>query len=149
MALLTGTRLGSYEILSPIGVGGTGEVYQTHELHLNRDVAVKVLLNLSTDPKRLHRFEQEARAAGALNHPNILAVFHMGSYEGAPYLVSDLLTHKTVSLFVSWPSFRDRLSLFSTLSDLFLQNRVLWGIPTSHLGSFGSCANCFPGFDVA
>ncbi len=96
MALLTGTRLGSYEILSLIGVGGMGEVYRARDLHLNRDVAVKVLLNLSTDPQRLHRFEQEARAAGALNHPNILAVFHMGTYEGAPYLVSELLQGETL-----------------------------------------------------
>jgi serine/threonine protein kinase len=96
MALLTGTRLGSYEILSLISVGGMGEVYRARDLHLNRDVAVKVLLNLSTDPQRLHRFEQEARAVGALNHPNILAVFHMGTYEGAPYLVSELLQGETL-----------------------------------------------------
>ncbi len=96
MAILTGTRFGSYEILSLIGVGGMGEVYRARDLHLNRDVAVKVLLNLSTDPQRLHRFEQEARAAGALNHPNILAVFHMGTYEGAPYLISELLKGETL-----------------------------------------------------
>ena len=96
MAILTGTRFGSYEILSLIGVGGMGEVYRARDLHLTRDVAVKVLLNLSTDPQRLHRFEQEARAAGALNHPNILAVFHMGTYEGAPYLVSELLQGETL-----------------------------------------------------
>lgn len=96
MAILTGTRFGSYEILSLIGAGGMGEVYRAHDLHLNRDVAVKVLLNLSTDPHRLHRFEQEARAAGALNHPNILAVFHMGTYDGAPYLVSELLQGETL-----------------------------------------------------
>ncbi len=96
MALLTGTRFGSYEILSLIGVGGMGEVYRARDLHLNRDVAVKVLLNLSTDPQRLHRFEQEARAAGALNHPNILAVFHMGTHHGAPYLVSELLEGETL-----------------------------------------------------
>src|SRR2546428_8634469 len=96
MASLTGSRFGSYEILVLIGVGGVGEVYRARDLHLNRDVAVKVLLNLSTDPQRLHRFEQEARAAGALNHPNILAVFHMGTYEGAPYLVSELLERATL-----------------------------------------------------
>ena len=96
MALLTGTRFESYEILSLIGVGGMGEVYRARDLHLNRDVAVKVVLNLSTDPQRLHRFEQEARAAGALNHPNILAVFHMGTHEGAPYLVSELLEGETL-----------------------------------------------------
>ena len=92
MAILTGTRFGSYEILSLIGAGGMGEVYRARDLQLNREVAVKVLLNLSTDPHRLQRFEQEARAAAALNHPNILAVYHMGRYEGAPYLVSELLS---------------------------------------------------------
>jgi serine/threonine protein kinase len=92
MAILTGTRFGSYEILSLIGAGGMGEVYRARDTQLNRDVAVKFLLNLSTDPHRLQRFEQEARSAAALNHPNILAVYHMGRYEGAPYLVSELLS---------------------------------------------------------
>jgi serine/threonine protein kinase len=96
MALSTGTRLGTYEIVSLIGAGGMGEVYRARDANLNRDVAVKVLLNLSTDPQRLHRFEQEARAAGSINHPNILAVYHMGTYEGAPYLVSELLEGETL-----------------------------------------------------
>src|SRR5258708_39977645 len=96
MALLTGTHFGSYEIRSLIGAGGMGEVYRARDSHLNRDVAVKVLLNLSTDPQRLRRFEQEARAVGSLNHPNILAVYHMGTYEGLPYLVSELLQGETL-----------------------------------------------------
>jgi serine/threonine protein kinase len=96
MALLTGTHFGSYEILSLIGVGGMGEVYRARDLHLNRDVAVKVILNLSSDPQRLHRFEQEARATGTLNHPNILAVYHMGTHQGAPYLVTELLKGETI-----------------------------------------------------
>ena len=96
MALASGTRLGTYEIVSLIGAGGMGEVYRARDANLNRDVAVKVLLNLSTDPERLHRFEQEARAAGSINHPNILAVYHMGTYEGAPYLVSELLEGETL-----------------------------------------------------
>jgi serine/threonine protein kinase len=96
MALASGTRLGTYEIVSLIGAGGMGEVYRARDSNLNRDVAVKVLLNLSTDPQRLHRFEQEARAAGSINHPNILAVYHMGTYEGAPYLVSELLEGETL-----------------------------------------------------
>lgn len=96
MALLAGTHLGRYEIVSQIGAGGMGEVYRARDLNLNRDVAVKVLLNLSTDPQRLRRFEQEARAAGSINHPNILAVYHMGTYEGAPYLVSELLEGETL-----------------------------------------------------
>ena len=96
MPLLTGTRLGYYEIYSLIGFGGMGEVYRAKDLRLNRDVAVKVLLNLSSDAIRLRRFEEEARAAGALNHPNILAVYHMGQYEGAPYLVTELLEGETL-----------------------------------------------------
>lgn len=100
MALASGTRLGTYEIVSLIGAGGMGEVYRARDSNLNRDVAVKVLLNLSTDPQRLHRFEQEARAAGSINHPNILAVYHMGTYEGAPYLVSELLEGETLRVIV-------------------------------------------------
>jgi serine/threonine protein kinase len=96
MGFTTGRQLGSYEIVSLIGAGGMGEVYRARDLQLNRDVAIKVLLNLSTDPVRLRRFEQEARAAAAINHPNILAVYAMGTYEGAPYLVSELLEGETL-----------------------------------------------------
>jgi serine/threonine protein kinase len=96
MALITGTRFGSYEILSVLGVGGMGEVYRARDMQLNRDVAIKVLLNLSTDAQRLHRFEQEAQATAALNHPNILAIYHMGRYENAPYIVSELLEGETL-----------------------------------------------------
>ena len=83
-----GTRLGDYEVQSLIGSGGMGEVYRAHDLKLDRDVAVKFLLS---DRDRLRRLEQETRAAATLNHPNILAIFAMGIYEGAPYLVSELL----------------------------------------------------------
>jgi eukaryotic-like serine/threonine-protein kinase len=92
MPIQSGTHLGPYEILSAIGAGGMGEVYRAHDPKLGRDVAIKVLPPLlSENPDRLRRFEQEARAAAALNHPNILAIYQMGSYEGAPYLVSELL----------------------------------------------------------
>ena len=97
MPLSPGTRLGPYEILAPLGAGGMGEVYRARDTRLDRDVAIKVLpLSLSSDPGRLRRFEQEARAAAALNHPNILAVFQMGTYEGAPYLVSELIEGGTL-----------------------------------------------------
>src|SRR5579884_151708 len=97
MTLSPGTRLGAYEIQSPLGAGGMGEVYRARDTTLGRDVAIKVLpAFLSQDPVRLRRFEQEARAAAALNHPNILAVFQMGTYEGAPYLVSELLEGRTL-----------------------------------------------------
>jgi serine/threonine protein kinase len=75
MSLDPGTRLGPYEVLAPLGAGGKGEVYRARDPRLGRDVAVKVLPSgFSADAERLHRFEQEARAAAALNHPNILAV---------------------------------------------------------------------------
>jgi Tol biopolymer transport system component len=80
-----------------LGAGGMGEVYRARDARLNRDVAVKVLPSeVSSDPSRLRRFEQEARAAGALNHPNVLAVYDIGSHEGVPYVVSELLEGETL-----------------------------------------------------
>jgi eukaryotic-like serine/threonine-protein kinase len=92
MPLVNGTRLGRYEIRSKLGEGGMGEVYRARDERLNRDVAVKVLpATLSNNGDRLRRFEQEAQATGALNHPNILAVYDVGMHEDAPYVVSELL----------------------------------------------------------
>src|SRR5258708_7273286 len=97
VTLAKGTRLGDYEVQSLLGMGGMGEVYRARDRRLDRDVAIKVLpSSLACDPGRMRRFEQEARAAAALNHPNILAVFQMGTYEGAPYLVSELLEGLTL-----------------------------------------------------
>jgi len=96
VTLTSGTKLGEYEVKSLLGSGGMGEVYRARDSRLGRDVAIKVLPLLATDSDRLRRFEQEARAAAALNHPNILAVFQMGTYEGAPYLVSELLEGETL-----------------------------------------------------
>jgi eukaryotic-like serine/threonine-protein kinase len=97
VTLTKGTRLGEYEVESLVGYGGMGEVYRARDRRLDRDVAIKVLPRfLSSDPDRLRRFEQEARAAAALNHPNILAVYQMGTHEGAPYLVSELLKGETL-----------------------------------------------------
>jgi len=87
LTLAAGTRLDRYEIRSKIGEGGMGEVYRARDEKLNRDVAIKVLpVALSQDRERLLRFEQEAQAAGALNHPNILSVYDVDTFEGAPYL---------------------------------------------------------------
>jgi serine/threonine protein kinase len=92
MTLETGTKLGRYEIRSKVGAGGMGEVYRARDERLNRDVAIKVLpASLSENVDRLHRFEQEAQAAGALNHPNILAIYDVGTDGTAPYVVSELL----------------------------------------------------------
>jgi Tol biopolymer transport system component len=92
VALSPGTKLGPYEIVAAIGAGGMGEVYRARDARLGRDVAVKVLPALvAGDPERLRRFEQEARAVAALNHPNILAIHDVGSHTGSPYLVSELL----------------------------------------------------------
>ncbi len=98
MPLQPGTKLGQYEILGPIGAGSMGEVYRARDARLNRDVAIKVLPKLgSAEPDRLQRFEIEAKAAAALNHPNILSVYQMGTHEGVPYLVSELLEGKTLA----------------------------------------------------
>jgi eukaryotic-like serine/threonine-protein kinase len=97
MTLEAGTKLGRYEIRSKIGEGGMGEVYRARDTKLNRDVAVKVLPSaFSADPDRLRRFEQEAQAASALNHSNILAVFDFGEHDGAPYVVAELLEGETL-----------------------------------------------------
>jgi serine/threonine protein kinase/Tol biopolymer transport system component len=97
ITLAPGAKLGEYEVQSLLGSGGMGEVYRVRDARLKRDIAIKVLpAFLSQDPDRLRRFEQEAQAAAALNHPNILAVFQMGTYEGAPYLVSELLEGGTL-----------------------------------------------------
>src|SRR5579862_7060265 len=97
MALTSGTKLGPYEIVSPLGAGGMGEVYRARDTRLGRDVAIKVLPpSLVNDADRLRRFEQEARTIAALNHPNILAIHDFGEYEGAPFLVSELLEGETL-----------------------------------------------------
>ncbi|MGB7584445.1 MAG: protein kinase [Terriglobales bacterium] len=97
MSLPPGTKLGPYEITALIGAGGMGEVYRARDSRLKRDVAVKVLPRaLSLDADRLRRFEQEALATAALNHPNILAVFDLGTSEGSPYVVSELLEGETL-----------------------------------------------------
>jgi serine/threonine protein kinase/Tol biopolymer transport system component len=92
MRMKNGTKLEHYEILSPIGAGGMGEVYRARDARLDRDVAIKVLPgDLAKDADRLRRFEQEARATSALNHPNILTIYDIGTHDGAPFIVAELL----------------------------------------------------------
>jgi serine/threonine protein kinase len=97
MSLVAGARLGPYEIVSPLGAGGMGEVYRAKDPRLGREVAVKVLpASFSNDADRLRRFEQEAKAAGLLNHPNITAVYDIGTVDGSHYVVSELLEGETL-----------------------------------------------------
>src|SRR5260370_12420050 len=92
MPLAPGTHLGPYETGATLGGGGMGEVYRARDTRLARDVALKILPeSFAREGDRLHRFEQEARAVAALNHPNILAVFDIGQQNGTPFLVSELL----------------------------------------------------------
>jgi len=97
MAIPSGSQLGPYTITNPPGAGGMGEVYRARDSRLGRDVAIKVLPSSSSaDADRLQRFEQEARAAAALNHPNILALYDIGRSEAGPYLVTELLKGETL-----------------------------------------------------
>jgi Tol biopolymer transport system component len=97
MALASGTKLGPYEIQSLLGAGGMGEVYRAKDARLDRIVAIKVLpASFSADHDRMQRFAQEARAAAALNHPNILSIFDIGDEHGSPYVVSELLEGETL-----------------------------------------------------
>ena len=92
MPLAVGSKLGPYEIAGSIGAGGMGEVYRARDSRLQRDVAIKVLpASFASDADRLRRFEQEARVVGALNHPNIVAIYDVGQDVQGPYLVSELL----------------------------------------------------------
>ncbi len=97
MSIASGARLGPYDIVAPLGAGGMGEVYRARDARLDREVAIKVLpASYSADPDRLRRFEVEARAAGRLNHPNIMAIYDVGTRDRAPYVVAELLEGATL-----------------------------------------------------
>src|SRR3954451_14207326 len=97
MPLAPGSKLGPYEILAGLDAGGMGEGYRAHDPRLGREVAFKILpVDSAGDSERMRRFEQEARATAALNHPNILAVFDIGSQDDSPYIVSELLEGETL-----------------------------------------------------
>ena len=92
MPLQPGARLGPYEILSPLGAGGMGEVYRARDTRLGREVAIKVLpAALASDPERLKRFEHEARSASALNHPNIVTIHDIGASDSISYIAMELV----------------------------------------------------------
>src|SRR3990172_6701181 len=87
-----GKTLGHYRILEKIGEGGMGEVYRAHDPRIGRDVAIKVLpATFAANPDRMQRFEREARAAGGLNHPNLVTIHELGTHAGSPYIVMELL----------------------------------------------------------
>jgi serine/threonine protein kinase/DNA-binding beta-propeller fold protein YncE len=95
--LRSGSRLGPYEIVAALGAGGMGEVYRARDPRIGREVAIKVLPAAASENRdHLHRFEQEARATGALNHPNLLVIFDFGTHDGAPFIVSELLDGATL-----------------------------------------------------
>jgi eukaryotic-like serine/threonine-protein kinase len=92
MKIPAGKSVGNYKVVSAIGAGGMGEVYRAHDSRLDREVAIKLLpADFANDQERLRRFEQEAKATSALNHPNILSVYDIGEHEGSPFIVSELL----------------------------------------------------------
>ena len=97
MTLAAGARLGSYEILAPLGAGGMGEVYRARDAKLGREIAIKVLPSeMASDPDRRQRFEQEARSASALNHPNILTIYDISETDGSLYIAMELVEGKTL-----------------------------------------------------
>src|SRR6266576_1288936 len=97
MALLAGTKLGPYEIQSPLGAGGMGEVYRASDTRLDRTVAIKVLpANLSSDPSLRQRLEREAKAVSKLSHPHICTLYDIGHQDGVDFLVMELIEGETL-----------------------------------------------------
>ena len=97
MTLSAGSRLGPYEILGPLGAGGMGEVYRARDTRLGREVAINVLPEaLTSDRDRLSRFEQEARSASSLNHPNIITIYEIGRADSVSYISMELVEGKTL-----------------------------------------------------
>ena len=111
MALQAGTSLGAYRILGPLGAGGMGEVYRATDTRLNRDVAIKVLpASFATDTERLLRFEQEARATSALNHPNIVTIHELGEVDAGRFIVMELVDGRTLRALIEESLSLDALS---------------------------------------
>jgi len=97
MTLSAGSRLGPYDVLAPLGAGGMGEVWKARDSRLGREVALKILPEeVASDSSRLHRFEKEARSASALNHPNIVTVYEIGSEGSVSYIAMELVEGKTL-----------------------------------------------------
>lgn len=126
MSLVPGTRLGPYELVSPLGAGGMGEVYRARDTRLRRDVAVKVLpADVATDPGRRARFEQEANATAALNHPNILGIHDIGHDRGVLYVATEIVAGETLASLIE----RGPISM-RTLLDVAVQ--AADGVASAH-----------------
>jgi len=124
--LTAGARVGPYEVLAALGAGGMGEVYRARDTRLGREVALKVISDgAALDPERLQRFEQEARLAGSLNHPNLVVVHDVGSEGGAPFLVTELLEGESLRHRLS----RGRLPLKTALE---LGVQIAEGLAAAH-----------------
>jgi len=124
--LSAGARVGPYEVIGPLGAGGMGEVYRARDTRLGREVALKILPDgASLESERLERFEQEARLAGSLNHPNLVVVHDVGAKDGAPFLVTELLEGESLRHRLS----RGRLPLRSALD---LAAQIADGLAAAH-----------------
>ena len=126
MTLPTGTRLGPYEVLGPLGAGGMGEVYRARDTRLGREVAIKVLpAVLASNPERLKRFEREARSASSLNHPNIVTIHDIGSADSVSYIAMELVEGRTLrDLLVPGP--------LPTMRLLTIATQVAQGLARAH-----------------
>ena len=112
MTLATGSKLGPYEIQSPLGAGGMGEVYRAKDTRLGRTVAIKILpQGLAETPEIRQRFEREARAISSLNHPHICALYDVGRHEGTDYLVMEYLEGETLAARLEKGPLPDRKSV--------------------------------------
>src|SRR5881296_2341740 len=120
MALTSGTRLGPYEILAPLGAGGMGEVYRARDTRLDREVAIKVLPeHLAKDQQAMARFEREAKAVAALSHPNILALYDVGAHQGVSFVVTELLEGETLRSRLARPmAWRKAIEIGLAVADL-------------------------------
>lgn len=126
MPLVPGTNIGPYEVQAPLGAGGMGEVYRARDNRLDRTVALKILpSSFASDPDRLRRFEQEARSVAALNHPNILSVHDIGTHNGIPYMVCELLEGETL---------RERLqgAVLSSRKTIDYATQIAHGLAAAH-----------------
>src|SRR5216117_983715 len=119
MTMTSGSRLGPYEIVAPIGAGGMGEVYRARDTRLDRPVAIKFIRPGLADDAARRRFQNEARAASSLNHPHILTVLEAGEFEGRQYLVTEFIDGGALGQWerISKPSWREIVELLSGVAD--------------------------------